>query len=75
MTLKELLQIGLVSDADTVTLILEIKGVTVKRKGNWFMDHILMHMDKEIKEVTYKRSEKKWIVYLKGEEDEKHDTD
>lgn len=76
MTLKDLLQTGLVSDVDTVTLILEIKGVgTVKRKGNWFMDHILMHMDKEIKEVTYKGGEKKWIVYLKGEKDEKHDSD
>ena len=75
MKLKDLMEAPLIRDDDTVTLILEIKGVTVKRKGNWFMDHILMHMDKEIKEVTYKRSEKKWIVYLKGEEDEKHDTD
>lgn len=76
MTLKDLLQTGLVSDADTVTLILEINGVgTVKRKGSWYQDCILEHMDKEIKEITYKGSEKKWIVCLKGEKDEKHDSD
>ena len=76
MKLKDLMEAPLIRDDDTVTLILEVKGVgTVKRKGSWYQDCILEHMDKEIKEVTYKGSEKKWIVYLKGEEDEKHDTD
>lgn len=76
MRLKDLMEAPLIRDDDTVTLILEIKGVgTVKRKGRWFQDCILEHMDKEIKEITYKGSEKKWIVCLKGEKDERHDTD
>lgn len=68
MRLKDLMEAPLIRDDDTVTLILEIKGVgTVKRKGSWHQDCILEHMDKEIKEITYKGSEKKWIVCLKGE--------
>lgn len=76
MRLKDLMEAPLIKDDDTVTLILEVPGVgTVKKKGNWFQDFILEHMDREITGFTYKGSEKKWIVYLKGEEDEKHDTD
>jgi hypothetical protein len=65
MKLKDLMGAPLIRDDDTVTLILELKGVgTVKRKGSWFQDCILELMDKEIKEITYKGSE--WIIYLKA---------
>ena len=65
MRLKDLMEAPLIRDDYTVTLILEIKGVgTVKRKGSWFQDCILEHMDKEITSLTYKGSGKKWTIYL-----------
>ena len=76
MRLKDLMEAPLIRDDDTVTLIWEIPGAgTVRRKGNWYQDFILEQMDREITGFTYTGSEKKWTVYLKGEEDEKHDTD
>lgn len=69
MTLKELIEAGLIGDSETITVHFTASpGRKRSRKGNWFNDQILEVCEREVLELSYKDGF--WDVLLEDEEEE-----
>lgn len=54
MTLKDLIQNGIVKDTDNITIVSPLIGSAYDmRKGNWFNDQILVFMNAEIRAFSW----------------------
>ena len=54
MTLKELIESGLIKDDEIICIHRPMYGTLQEvRKGNWFQDQILDLMDEQIDQATY----------------------
>ena len=70
MTLRELIDGGLLKDDDIIVINRSVKG-TVKSviKGNWYQDHVLECMDAEIFSLSYSEG-RGWYINLNRDEEE-----
>lgn len=54
MTLRDLIQNGMVKDTDNITIVKPLTGSAYDmRRGNWFNDQILEFMEAEIRAFSW----------------------
>lgn len=71
MTLKELIDAGLIGDSETITghfTVSPKRPARRSRKGNWFNDQIFEVCEREVRELNYNNGS--WDVLLEDEDEE-----
>ena len=67
MTMKELIENGLIKDDDKIRIMRMLPlGFHISRRGSWYQDFILPYVNEEIREYSWSR-EKGWNIWLESE--------